>query len=46
LRREPDPVPAAAGVEWLGVRIRPRPLARPDATEFGYAVPDAKMQPW
>jgi len=44
LRREPDPVPAAAGVEWLGVRIRPRPLARPDATEFGYAVPDAKMQ--
>ncbi len=44
LKREPEPVPAAGGVEWLGVRLRPRALARPTATEFGYVVPDAKIR--
>jgi group II intron reverse transcriptase/maturase len=42
-KAEPAPVPAAGGVEWLGVRLRPRPLARPGETAFGYAVPDAKV---
>lgn len=39
---EPAPVPAAGGVEWLGVRIQPRRLTRPGETAFGYVVPDAK----
>ncbi|OWK41136.1 reverse transcriptase domain-containing protein [Fimbriiglobus ruber] len=43
-RREPDPVPAAGGVEWLGVVLRPRALSRPDDVEFGYEVPRAKIR--
>lgn len=39
----PAPVPAVAGVEWLGVRLQPRRLARAGETSFGYAVPDAKV---
>jgi len=41
-KAEPAPVPAAAGVEWLGVRLQPRRLARPGETAFGYVVPEAK----
>lgn len=41
-KSEPAPVPAAGGVEWLGVRLQPRRLTRPGETAFGYVVPDAK----
>lgn len=42
-KAEPAPVPAASGVEWLGVRVQPRRLARPGETAFGYVVPEAKV---
>jgi len=43
-KRIPAPRPAAAGVDWLGVTLRPRPLAQPDSTIFGYVVPVAKIE--
>jgi group II intron reverse transcriptase/maturase len=42
-KAEPAPVPVTSGVEWLGVRLQPRRLARPGETAFGYVVPDAKV---
>jgi RNA-directed DNA polymerase len=43
LRDAPAPRPAGLGVEWLGVRLQPRRLPRPDRTEFGYVVPEARV---
>ena len=40
---EPTPTRAAAGVDWLGVRVQPRAMSRPGETAFGYAVPPAKV---
>jgi RNA-directed DNA polymerase len=37
------PAAAAAGVDWLGVRLQPRRLARPDRVDFGHHVPEAKV---
>jgi group II intron reverse transcriptase/maturase len=43
-KAEPAPVRAAGGVDWLGVRIQPRGLARPGETAFGHAVPAEKVR--
>jgi RNA-directed DNA polymerase len=39
----PAPAAAAGGIHWLGVRLQPRRLARPDRVDFGHHVPDAKV---
>jgi len=43
--REPGPTVAAAstGLEWLGVRLRPRPTGWGRPIGFGYDVPDQKV---
>lgn len=43
-KAEPKPVPVAQGIEWLGVRLQPRRLARPGETAFGYVVPEEKVR--
>jgi len=43
--REPGPVivPSTSGVDWLGVRLRPRPAGWGRPIGFGYAIPDSKV---
>jgi group II intron reverse transcriptase/maturase len=41
---EPSSRTVKTGIEWLGVVLRPRALVRQGSTEFGYQVPEAKIQ--
>jgi group II intron reverse transcriptase/maturase len=42
-RAVPSPRPAAEGIDWLGVRLRPRPLTWGSRVEYGYAVPESRI---
>lgn len=41
--RRPRLSPVGGGIDWLGVRLGPRPFPLEDRSTFGYVIPEAKV---